>query len=45
MGVLTQGNIRVSFDSRTSDADLRHFVQELAGVVAHLREESGVIHL
>jgi cysteine desulfurase len=45
MGVLTQGNIRVSFDSSTSDADLRRFVQELASVVAQLREESGVTHL
>jgi cysteine desulfurase len=45
MGVLTQGNIRVSFDYTTSDADLRHFVQELASVVAQLREESGVTHL
>jgi hypothetical protein len=35
----------VSFDSSTSDADLRRFVQELASVVAQLREESGVTHL
>jgi cysteine desulfurase len=42
MGVLTQGNVRVSLSRTTTEADVDRFCAVLPGIVARLREEAGV---
>ena len=42
MGVLTHGNIRVSLARTTNESDVDRFLTVLPGVVARLREISGV---
>jgi cysteine desulfurase len=45
MGVLSQGNVRVSLHRETSEADVERFLTELPEVVAELRAEAGVVGL
>jgi cysteine desulfurase len=42
MGLLTQGNARVSFGRWTTQADVDHLIEVLPGVVAELRTRAGV---
>jgi len=42
MGALTHGNVRVSLDRTTTDADVDRFLATLPGIVAGLRAEAGV---
>ncbi len=43
MGVLTQGNVRVSLPRGTSEADVERFLSVLPGIVADLRAVTGVV--
>ncbi|MBM0240129.1 aminotransferase class V-fold PLP-dependent enzyme, partial [Micromonospora sp. ATA32] len=45
MGVLSQGNVRVSLHRETSEADVERFLTELPEIVAELRAEAGVVGL
>jgi cysteine desulfurase len=45
MGVLSQGNIRVSMHRDTTEDDVRRFLDVLPGVVAELREVTGTAAL
>jgi cysteine desulfurase len=45
MGVLTQGNVRVSLHRDTTEADVDRFLAVLPSVVARLRAEAGVVGL
>ena len=42
MGVLTQGNVRVSLHSGTTEADVERFLEVVPRVVSELRREAGV---
>ncbi|MFC6062294.1 cysteine desulfurase/sulfurtransferase TusA family protein [Streptomyces ochraceiscleroticus] len=41
MGVLSEGNVRVSLPAGTSDADVERFLEVLPGAVAAVREQLG----
>lgn len=45
MGVLSHGNVRVSLPRDTSEADVERFLALLPGIVAGLRESTGVADL
>jgi cysteine desulfurase len=45
MGVLSQGNVRVSLHRDTKTSDVDRLLAELPGIVARLREEAGVSRL
>jgi cysteine desulfurase len=45
MGVLSQGNVRVSLHRETTEAEVERFLAELPGIVAELRAEAGVTGL
>ncbi|HEY8533093.1 MAG TPA: aminotransferase class V-fold PLP-dependent enzyme [Micromonospora sp.] len=45
MGVLTQGNIRVSLHRETTEEEVDRFLATLPGIVAELRAEAGVTGL
>ncbi|MFB9236208.1 cysteine desulfurase family protein [Plantactinospora siamensis] len=45
MGVLTQGNVRVSLHPGSTEAEVERFLAELPVVVAELRAEAGVTDL
>jgi cysteine desulfurase len=45
MGVLSQGNVRVSLHRDTKPSDVDRLLAELPGIVARLRDQAGVSHL